>query len=234
MRGLTSRGLRRRGRLLGAIGIALLVAAGCAPSPIRISDSEIARLKAEEIRVVQYEPATIQVTTRGGDVARQFGLIGLAAGSASDGSKATQLMKDYGLQDPAVAVRDQLVASLNGEFGLTNVRVVEEPAPADDASELRRRFGSGTVLDLKTIVWWVNYNANAWDAYRLLYVARARLVRLDGPTVVWQAICDRSVTEEPNSKLDDLMANGARLLKERTTEKVDWCARTLVEQLRAR
>ncbi|HEV8306592.1 MAG TPA: hypothetical protein VGW35_02905 [Methylomirabilota bacterium] len=220
---------------LAGVGIVLLVAAGCAPAPIRISDAEIARLKGEpEVRVVRYEPASLQVTTRGGDAARQLGLAGLAFGSAADEHKARLVVKEHGLQDPALSVRDRLVAGLTGEVGLTNVRIVEEPAPTDGADELRRRFGMGVILDIKTIVWWLNYNLNAWDAYRLLYVARARLVRLDGPSVVWQAICDRSVTEEPTAKLADLMADGARLLKQRTIEKTDWCARTLLEQLRAR
>lgn len=222
-------------RPLAGVAFVALLSAACAPAPIRISDAEIARLRGEpEIRVVRYSPEAITVQTRGGDVARQFGLVGLAVGSSVDENLKSKLMKEYGFQDPAPSVRDMLVSALTADLGLTNVRLIEEPAPADAADELRRRFGTGVVLDIKTLVWWLTYDQQAFDAYRLLYVARARLVRLEGPSVIWQATCDRPVGEAKTSKMDELMANGGQLLKQRTTETVDWCARTLLEQFRGR
>jgi hypothetical protein len=213
--------------------MALLLVAGCAPAPVKISEAELARLSAEpEIRFLRHPPATIIVQTRRGDVARQLGLLGPGIGESLDQGIKSKLMNELGFQDPALAVRDRVAVAFTADLGLTNVRVIDEPAAADGLDELRRRFGSGLVLDVKTLVWWLTYDASALDAYRLLYAARARLVRLDGTTVLWQATCDRPLGASPTARLDDLTANGAQLLKQRTIESADWCARKLFDDFR--
>jgi hypothetical protein len=224
-----------RVRAVTGAGMALLLAAGCARAPLRIPKAEIARLRAEpEIRVVRYAPATITVQTRGGDAARQFGLLGLGVGQSVDQGIRSKLMNELGLQDPAPAVGDRLAAAFTADLGLTNLRPIEQPAPSDDLDELRRRFGGGGALDVKTLVWWLAYDASATDAYRLLYAARARLVRLEGAAVIWEATCDRPVGDSPTAKPDELTANGGALLKQRAAESVDWCARRLLRELRGR
>jgi hypothetical protein len=89
---------------------------------------------------------------------------------------------------------------------------------------------AGLVLDFRTLAWTVRYDPNRLFSYFVSYIGRGRLIRLDGPQVIWQATCRAAPSPartEPT--LSELLANGGALLRAKSGAEADRCAAELVE-----
>ena len=138
----------------------------------------------------------------------------------------------FGLTDPARTVQDRFTAALAFELGLSSLRLAEETAAGDGLDDLHQAFGTGVVLDLKTIHWGLSPDPTLWTRYRLEYAARARLVRVEAATVVWQGVCDASEREaEGGATLGELTADDAERLTEKFRDAAQACADELLGQI---
>ncbi len=224
-------------RTSGACVVLLLVAvSGCAPAPIKIDRGELARLKDEpELHAIRVGSPSLDVKTRAGEAVGQLGLIGLAVQAGVYDTMGERMMKEHALVDPAARVQERFLASLATELGLNAVRVTPEPVPSDEPAALRATLGRGLVFDFKTLAWLLWYDPNRWSGYHVGYAVRGRLVRLDGGTVIWQGACDPPFDRsQPGPTMEQLVANGAALLKAKLAEAADRCAVELVNQLLGR
>ncbi len=221
-------------RWLACALLVVAIVSGCAPAPVRLDSAEMARLKDErEIRAVRYEPASLSYRSRlaGAQLPGILALGSLGADIA-DSARGPQLMKQYELTDPAGAVQKRLLAALAGELGLQNLKLVPDPLTSDELDALRTAPGTGPVLDVKTLTWSLQYDPNSFSGYLLYYAARARLVRLDPPRVVWQSVCD--LPGNPSVPVDQFTANNGALLKATIAERVAQCVQILRDEFLGR
>jgi hypothetical protein len=224
----------RLGRLAAVvIGAAwLAVVAGCAPRLVGIDRDALLRLKDQpEIRVVRHPPPAFDLGNPGNTVLGS--VFGLSGGSPVAGAQGTgEITRAFGLTDPARTVEDRFTAALAFELGLSSLRPVDEIAAGDGLDDLHQAFGTGVVLDLKTIHWGLSPDSTLWTRYRLEYAARARLVRVEEATVVWQGVCDTSErAAERGATLGELTAHDAARLTEKFRDAAQACADALLGQI---
>ena len=197
---------------------------GCAPRLVGLEHDTLLRLKAEpEIRVVRYPPPMFDIANPGNRVVGSvFGVSGGGIAVPSQGFAAA---------DPVRAVQDRFAASLGFETGLTNLRPVDDVPPSDRLDETGKAFGHGLILDFKTLRWGLSYDPQLWTRYRVVYSARARLVRADDASLAWQGICDASEREAaPGTTMGELTAADAALLRDKLDDAARSCSEDLVRQ----
>ena len=210
----------------------LVLVAGCAPRLVGIDRDALLQLKDQpEIRVVRHPPPAFDLGNPGNTVLGS--VFGLSGGAPVAGSQGTGgITRAFGLTDPARTVQDRFTASLAFELGLSSLHPVDEVAAGDGLDDLRRAFGTGVVLDLKTIHWGLSPDSKLWTRYHVDYAARARLVRVEAATVVWQGVCDASGREaEPGTTLGELTADNAERLTEQFRDAAQACADELLRQI---
>jgi hypothetical protein len=224
----------RFGRLAAVVvGAAWLAAvAGCAPRLVGIDRDALLQLKDQpEIRVVRHPPPAFDLGNPGNTVLGST--FGLSGGSPVAGAQGRgEITRAFGLTDPARTVEERFTAALAFELGLSSFRPVDETAAGDGLDDLQKAFETGVVLDLKTIHWGLSPDSKLWTRYRLEYVARARLVRVEEAKVVWQGVCDASEREaEGGATLGELTADDAERLTEKFRDAAQACADELLGQI---
>lgn len=214
-------------------GALLLFGAACATNPgVVPSRAEVVKLSEGEVRAVTHEPAPFVLAS--GAKAAVGGLFGIVGGviAANSMQRAGQAMvAEYSVPDPSLAVRERLAAALSEQFSL---RVTPDTAPVGDSvAELRTKFGSGAVLDTRTLNWQLLYYASDPRHHYLLYAGRARLVRLSDNKVLWQNRCLIKLQDPKGSRptVDEYRAGNGELLKQKVQEAANRCADQLIAHL---
>ena len=133
--------------------------------------------------------------------------------------ESKKLQADLRLSDPAPRVKGRLVAMLQRDVGLKNIRTVSDVPKDDNIELLKETFQTGAVLDVRTVKWGIDNN-------RAKYSARVRLVRLADSAVLWEATCDDFIADKakPSPTMEALTANDGELLKTKLGEVADLCA----------
>ena len=146
-----------------------------------------------------------------------------------------KMIREYGLQDPALRLRDRLISALATDLGIRGFDVAPEPLENDDFDTVRARFPRRVVLDFKTTLWTLFPSKGiAFSSdYMVLYGVRARLLRTEDGKIMWEGQCQTERNQSADRSWDDLTANGAALLKARLYEIADACAERLRAQLLA-
>jgi hypothetical protein len=191
-------------------------------------------------------------------------------GGVQAAHETARLKANARLEDPAPQVRDRLVNALQANLKLTNVRTVSEwPQNMNIAfqalqetrragtaldvetsrkkfdSALKEAFGSGVVLEVQTRTWRV-------ESTRVVYSARAGMLRLSDLSDIWRVACTRvskvqlsdvpafaektmpNIPQVPRQEElwmeEALKANDGALLRAKLREAADACADSLAEQ----
>lgn len=215
------------------IGALLLFGTACATnSGVVPRRADVAKLSEGEVRAVTYEPAPFFLASAGKAAAGGlFGLVGGAIAANSMQRAGQAMVAEYSVPDPALTLRERLAAAVSEQFGL---RVTPETAPVDDAvPALRARFGSGAVLDTRTLGWQLVYYPSDWRHHHVSYVGRARLVRLSDNKVLWQKGCFIKLQDPKGSRrtVDEYRASNGELLKQKVQEAANRCADELIAHL---
>jgi hypothetical protein len=215
--------------------VALAGAAGCAPRAIRLGPDDLVELnRGATVMLTRHEPPAFAVETAGnstvGSVSGVSGgelvFPGRAAGSAP-------IEREYGLDDPAIAVRKAVLDALTFEAGVT-AAPPEVSAPADDRVEtlLGSAGRDGWLLDVRTLQWGLAVDPKFLTRYRVSLRARGRLIDLARGRVAWQEDCDATERDAPiGSTIPELTAVDAAPLKARLDAAAERCGRALVEQM---
>ena len=167
------------------LGISILMAlVGCAPNSILMDPQTKQSLSAiQEIKVLYYEsPALLAPPIV------VAGVVGSAIVAAADQTHRERLDKMPGVEDPILKVKKGFLASMQTSLPKTTFSEVPQPLPDDDLEKLKREFGQGYLLDLKTTEWGIINNT--MQVYSLaVYKSRARLVNLSEEKIIWQGVC---------------------------------------------
>ena len=221
-------------RSLSSLGV--LVLAGCASTGgIALNRGEISRMKdsgTAEIRAITYAPPAFELLSAKKVAAGSlFGIFGAVASANSMQKAGQEMIAAYSIADPSITVREKLADALASEFGLKSSA---DSAPAtEDLTALQGRFGSGAILDTRTIAWRLVYYPKDWSHHFLVYTVRARLRRLSDGKVLWQGKCVRKLTDSKDSRrtIDQFRVNNGELLKQKAQEAGGGCADELIAGL---
>lgn len=196
---------------------------GCASVnrvPIPVATS--AELKGQTVALTQRPLPDFAATTPGRAV---FGLVG-AALMVSDGNSIIAKNK---VADPADAIASSLVMALEETRGAKSIvqRVAVKGSGASDISAAANgaaRF----VIDVQTINWSFIYFPTDWTHYKVMYLAKARLIDTSTSTAVAEGVCGRSPQASAGAPTyDELLANEASFLKKELALAVEECAKAL-------
>jgi len=212
---------------VGVFAVAL--AAGCATvQDIPLAPPAATSLKDREITVAVHEKPDFAAMTPGTAVVG--GLIGAAlmirAGNI--------VVSENAIEDPAPAIARALSANLQQAYQARG-GVRTGKSDWDDVPKLAQlNPGSDLLLDVQTTNWTLVYFPTAWGKYRLMYVARARLVDMKRGSVLAQGMCKRIPEDSANAPTyDEFLANSAARLKEELAVAADECVRTASKQMLA-
>lgn len=215
--------------------LVLVLATGCASHAIRLGPDDLVALnRAATVAVARHQPPAFDVDTPGnstiGSVSGVSGgtlvFPGRSAGSAP-------IETEYGLDDPAIGVRDAVLDALAFETGVTRAPT-DVPEPADDRVDtlVASAGREGWLLDVQTLQWGLVVDDTLWTRYRVSLGARARLIDLARGRVAWQGFCDATEPDAPSgSTIPELTARDAEPLKTRLAAAAQRCGRSLVDQL---
>lgn len=139
---------------------------------------------------------------------RTFGILGVVA-MMREGNR---LVDNYGLQDPAVQLSEDLVASLASR----------------NAMRTGTRDSADLLLNVKTINWDFRPYRNDPDNLYVVYSARVSLVDRRAGTVLASGKCRSHRDGEGDSAtLDQLLADGAKRLQNELREAAQECAQRM-------
>ncbi len=210
----------RRQRFMGISAVMLvaeLTIAGCAGQQARLTAENRKSLSSQpEVHAVHHSPSRVfTYESTGYSAASALFTPLLAIAQVYEG---TGLQRDLRLEDPVQRAQDRLVSKLQAHFNVTNVHVVPDPPKNDQIATLKQVFQKGLVLDIRTMNWGL-------DNSRAMYSARARLLRLEDSTLLWQATCKYVADATlPSPSMASLKANDGELLKTKLLDAADGCA----------
>lgn len=233
----------------------LLYGCGGGLKQIRMTPEGWNYLKTQsEIQAAHYPSASLTVMTPGKGILQGWpaavgGMAGLGAtplelggaalmglgleiyGESLSRSSGAQMIKDYSLEDPILAVKEQFILYLVFNSDSKNIRFVQEPLRSDNINDLKKISGDGMVIDFKTIHIGLSYFLTYWGRYRIDYLVRARLIHLEDSKILWQGVCSYVGKDPKNSPtMDELAADNGALLKAKINEATDICAKELINQ----
>ena len=165
--------------------------------------------------------------------------------SPTGGSSQDSYGEIYG-KDPILSIKDRLISVVAEDVGI-KVRSIDVPLPMledstqssvhdrchhDTLGELSRRLQKGLIMDF-TSDWSleadVGFHLTRWY---LTYSARARLIRLEEPHVLWQGICAYVSNDPPSNRptLNVLEEHGQALLNVKINDAAHTCIQELTRQ----
>jgi hypothetical protein len=143
-----------------------------------------------------------------------LGLIGTAAMI----STGNDIVQKNGVADPAVAIRDALLAEFAARQGLSVTAAGGSPIGAMTTDVKKIIAGSpkaDLLLDAQTINWSFAYFPADWNSYRVIYSVKVRLIDTQAGKTIAEGFCQRFPDKTPDApSRDQLLENQAARLKE--------------------
>ena len=145
-------------------------------------------------------------------------MMGGASGGNSGESEGNELVKDFGIADPAADIAASLSSGLSA--GL-------KTAPGDST------HGTGLLLDIQTIGWAFVFIPEDAEHYQVKYMGRARLIDAATAADIASVPC-RWESETKNAPAyDDLLAGSGAMLKGMLSAAAKDCAAAYQKQILA-
>lgn len=144
------------------------------------------------------------------------------------------------VEAPVKSVKDRFLARISQELQLTNVQVLDQPhgvakigpLMAPPIELLKEEFIRGLVFDFYTGIWELDrvpeLLPSGTPRYRFGTYVRARLIRLDDATILWQQFCLPADLKPEQRALNEWLANDFALLRAEVERQVQYCADDLV------
>ncbi|MEH6414594.1 hypothetical protein [Pseudomonas sp. CGJS7] len=195
--------------LAGAIALASLPAMA-KDKLIPLAAADAAALKDKTVAVTFHEAADFTAMTAGKATLGLFG--GLAMIKTGN-----DLVSENGIADPAILLRQQLGDALRQTYG-AQIRPVDAAATkAKKPKEIAAVHPeTDYVLDVRSGGWMYAYFPTDWNSYQVVYSVQVQLVAKDGRQVS-NAACTANTKANTNPpSREQLIANGAQLLKDYT------------------
>ena len=143
------------------------------------------------------------------------------------------------VEAPVKRVKDRFLAAVSQELGLTKLQIIDQPRGArisvfmaPPIELLKSEFRHGLVFDFYTGIWELDRMYQplpfATPRYRFVTIVRARLIRLDDSTILWQQLCLPAGLKPEERTLDEWLANDYALLHAEMEREAQYCADDLV------
>ncbi|NJL17872.1 MAG: hypothetical protein HC938_12415 [Nitrospira sp.] len=143
------------------------------------------------------------------------------------------------IPEPLNPLKERFFETLQEEVEPSNFHMAQDPHPTDRLGYFKQLFGNGLVLDIRSAQW-ILFRDSDWTAvtkigsghYGLIYTVRVRLIRAEGPTLLWQKLCrSKHFRTEQKYTLEEWQANDNLLLKRNAEEEAKKCADDLAASL---
>jgi hypothetical protein len=206
------------------ITAACVLIAGCAGQQVVMTPEDQRSLSSQPLYAVHYEAKGGFLVESTGHTAMALLVTPLVA--LTQVAEGNELRTQLALEDPVLRSKERLVKVVQSGLDLTQVRSIPKPQEGDAVASIKRAYGDGVLLDVRTTRWGIHNN-------RAKYQARARLVRLADSRVLWEAACNEVVAgkdaREPTR--EEISANNGALLKAKLGEAAELCADQLAAWL---
>ena len=198
-----------------------MILGGCvAVRQVPLPESESSRFAGRALQRSAYPKPDFAAYTAG---KAQFGLIGAALII----SAGNEIIREHGVEDPAVRIGHELAHTLVLRYSLQLATSDPPVSQSDDVGALLQTYGDADlILDIKTINWMFIYFPSDWDNYRVLYSARLRVIDRQQQTVIAEGFCNYKPEYENTNTAptrDELLGNDAEGLKRELAKAGDWC-----------
>jgi hypothetical protein len=144
------------------------------------------------------------------------------------------IRKNLDLQDPVIHVNDRLIATLQRDLGLKNLRAVPDVSSDGTIDALKEKYPSGAVIELRTYSW-------GMENYRVKYAASAYLTNLADSKRLWSTTCEWVILDKKTPSPEDaisenalkktLYGNNGAVLKAKMREAAEICADQIAARL---
>lgn len=228
--------------VLICFGIATLgvMLGGCSGNQIKIDPATRSMLSGqEEVLAIHYAPSLFVAQTpevrNAASAGMLFGAVGGAIAGAVQASEAerigSQLVRDYGLEDPIIKIESTFLERISRNSNVQNLRSIHDVFAEDDPGQLRKKFQQGFVFDFKTTSWSLTPVPFGPNNYLVRYQGRARLLSFPEGKVEWQGICEADGKVESSAPtLLQLVANSGAILKTQLASTAEPCIEQLERQ----
>lgn len=199
-----------------AVVFALVGCAGTQSVPI--DKSALPGLTGKSLAVVNHEqPSFLAMTSTKG----AFAVLGVAAAATA----GNQLVKDKGINDPALAIGQQLAQELNNRFALTFDEEAPKMADSTNLKTVAQVAGTDYALDMQTLGWSFIYDGFNFSEYIVGYSAKLKLIDVPSQKVISSGFCayDTKKAGKPNVSYETLMANDAAYIKQVMGDATSFC-----------
>ena len=209
-----------------AVIAAVVLVTGCTTiKHVPLSQEASTQLQGSTVALTIYPTADFAAFTAG---KAAFAVVGAVA-MISEGNS---IVKENGIQDPAVGISQKLAEKLVAVRGVTIVPT-QSVAANDEPQTLAATYvGAKLLLDVKTLNWMFNYYPSDWSHYKVTYSARVRLIDTASRMAVAETMCQTVQGDDSNPPTkDQLLQNNATLLKEYLNKGVTACVEVLAKDL---
>jgi len=213
-------------RKLCLVLVTSVVMYGCATLNQKPLDSKATNLSGTTVTYTARVKPSFAAMTAG---KAAFAMIGAVAMI----SAGNNIISHNKVPDPADTIASGLAKELESDYGATLVMPpigVDEDSPSQIAA--RTKGAARFVIDAQTINWSFGYFPTDWNHYRVIYVAKVRIIDIQKKTVVAEGFCKHIPDSNLNAPTyDELLADEAAGLKSRLNDIANECMQSMKAQM---
>jgi hypothetical protein len=192
--------------------------AGCVSTKTaQIESSKAAALHGKAVAITDRPRAGLFAMTRG------YGLLG-AVGAGVMIAHGENIIKDNDIQDPAPQINHALVLAAQSKYGIVPVSTPAVHVDTTDVAQLAQAAGGVDILfDVQETARQFRYRPLS-AGYIVDSAFKFRIIDVHGHTLIAEGFCFQSTKDDPaRPSDDDLLANGAAMLKQTFDAQRDKC-----------
>ena len=148
-----------------------------------------------------------------------------AIGGAMTISRGNRIVTENQIADPAVFISSTLSNDLMNKYKV-NIGSDGAIVTGTEVAKIASQFShSKYILDVQTVRWGYIYFPTHWDRYKVLYIAKLRLIDRENQTIVSEGYCESNpeFNDETAPTGEELLANNAKVLKEISQQAANYC-----------
>jgi hypothetical protein len=187
---------------------AALTLAGCVTVQHQpISTETLAKLDGKSVAVSRHAAPDFTAMSAGKAAFAMLGAFAMIA-------EGNAIVKDNGVEDPALAITDGLLKKLAAAKAIKPLPASGLMASDDITNIVAAHAGAQYILDYQSLGWMFSYYPTDWSHYRVNYSGRLRLIDAATRSVVAESACNSVQGDEKNPPTkEQLLENKAALLK---------------------
>ena len=202
--------------IIGLLCVVFL--SGCVSTKTaQIENSKAAALRGKVVAVTDRPRAGLVAMTRG------YGMLG-AVGAGVMIAHGENIIKDNDIQDPAPQINRALVLAAQSQYGIVPVSTPPVHVDTTDVVQLAQAAGGVDVLfDVQETGRQFRYRPLS-SGYIVDSAFKFRIIDVHSHTMIAEGFCQQSTKDDPaRPSDDDLLANGAAMLKQTLDAQRDQC-----------